>query len=30
MHALHPLIVDLMLITIYAAITTLIFKNGNR
>lgn len=26
MHGLHPLIVDLMLITIYAAITTLIFK----
>ena len=26
MHALHPLIVDLMLITLYAAITTLIFK----
>ena len=26
MHALHPLIVDLTLITIYAAITTLIFK----
>jgi CPA2 family monovalent cation:H+ antiporter-2 len=26
MHGLHPLIVDLMLITLYAAITTLIFK----
>ncbi|MBR6408763.1 MAG: cation:proton antiporter [Alphaproteobacteria bacterium] len=26
MHGLHPLIVDLMLITVYAAITTLIFK----
>lgn len=26
MHALHPLIVDLTLITIYAAITTLLFK----
>ncbi|HCU59395.1 MAG TPA: sodium:proton antiporter [Alphaproteobacteria bacterium] len=26
MHGLHPLITDLMLITIYAAITTLIFK----
>ena len=26
MHGLHPLIIDLMLITIYAAITTLIFK----
>ncbi len=26
MHGLHPLITDLMLITVYAAITTLIFK----
>ena len=26
MHGLHPLIVDLMLITVYAAITTLVFK----
>lgn len=26
MHGIHPLIVDLMLITVYAAITTLIFK----
>lgn len=26
MHGLHPLIVDLMLITVYAAITTLLFK----
>ena len=26
MHGLHPLIVDLALITIYAAITTLVFK----
>lgn len=26
MHGLHPLIVDLMLITVYAAITTIVFK----
>lgn len=26
MHGLHPLIIDLMLITVYAAVTTLIFK----
>ena len=26
MNGLHPLIVDLMLITVYAAITTLVFK----